>query len=428
MKRILVFLGLFSVLMWGLLHLPLAERNNTMPESMLALGFVLLVAFLFGKIALRFNLPQITGYLLAGIVFGPFVLGTISEQSVLNLQLIDKIALGLIALTAGGEFRYRTMRRQFKTINFVILFQILFVLPGFILFFVFLGGQVSFLEHSSTSILLGIALIIGSLAVATSPATTIAIITETNARGNFTDFVLGVTIFKDIVVVLLFSVALSVARPLIVPGEMLHFHYILEVLWELFLSMVVGAAAGALILLYLKYVRTQTALFLLGFVLFGIDVSVMLHVELVLMFMVAGFLVQNFSDEGHQLIEAIEKGSLPIYVTFFAIAGASLDLPVFYGNLSLAITIVVLRMVTTFAGTYVGGRLTGSTAEVQKLGWMGFVGQAGLTLGLVSLVSTTFPGVVGTSIRTLVIASVAMNQIVGPVLFRYSLIKTGEGR
>ncbi len=428
MKRILLFLALLTPLTYLLLHLPLAARAHSMAESMLALGFVLLAAFLFGKIAQRVNLPQITGYLLSGILFGPFVLGIISEQSVLNLQLIDKIALGLIALTAGGEFRYHTMRKQFKTINLVILLQILLVLPGFVLFFLLYGNQITFLQGTSVPVFIGIALIIGSLAVATSPATTIAVITETNAHGNFTDFVLGVTIFKDIVVVLLFSLALSVSRPLILPGESLQAQYILHVLRELGLSILVGAAAGALILLYLKYIKTQTVLFLLGFVLAGIDISYMLHTELVLVLMFAGSLFQNFSNEGSKLIEAIEEGSLPIYVTFFTIAGAALDIPIFLGNMGLALLIVVLRMGTTFAGTYLGGKFTGSSPQVARLGWMGFIGQAGLTLGLVSLVSTSFPGTIGSSIRTLVIASVAINQIIGPVLFRYSLIKTGEGK
>ncbi len=428
MRRVILFLAFFIGLMMFLLRVRLIEQPSAMPESMMVLGFILVVAYLFGKITARFNLPKITGYMLTGVILGPYIINVISEQSVNNLQLINKIALGLIAVTAGGEFRYSVLQEQFKTIVNVILWQILIVSSGFIVFFLIFGKNFFFLSDANFSVLLGVGLLFGSLAVAKSPATTIAIITETEAKGKLTDFVLGVTVFKDIVVVLVFSLSISIAKPLIQPHEGLHFHYILEVIGELGISILVGIGAGGLILLYLKYIETQTALFLLGFILLVNEISTMFHIELVLVFMVAGFLVQNFSNAGHKLIEAIEEASLPIYVTFFAIAGASLNLPIFLSNFWLAMLIVLLRMVTTFGGTYIGGKLTHSTPEVQKLGWMGFIGQAGLTLGLVTLVGNSFPGAIGNTVSTLIIASVAINQIIGPVLFRYSLIKTGEGK
>lgn len=426
MKRLLTFLLLFCGLMALLVHIRLQGGSPDMAESMMALGFTLIAAYLIGLITARFNLPKITGYIVAGVVMGPFALNLISQRSVENLQLIDSIALGLIALTAGGEFRYKSIRHQFNTISSVILFQIIIVFAGFMAFFFFYRSSIPLLAGQAAPLAVGVGIIFGSLAIAKSPATTIAIITETGAKGKFTDFVLGVTVFKDIIVVLVFSLALSFAKPLIIPEATLHLSYVLEVLLEILLSIVVGVAAGGLILLYLKYVNSQTVLFLLGFILFGIEVSHMLHVESVLVFMVAGFFVQNFSNAGSRLIEAIERGSLPVYVTFFAIAGASLNLPVFLDNWLLAIIIVLLRMATTFAGTFAGGKLTRSTREVQQLGWMGFIGQAGLTLGLVGLVNQAIPGTIGLSIKTLVVASVTLNQIIGPILFRYSLIKAGE--
>ncbi len=426
MKRLFTIIFLLSVLMALFLRAPLPSNASALAESIMALGFTIMVAYLLGKAVSRYRLPKITGYMIAGILLGPFLLNAISEQSVQNLQLINNIALGLIALTAGGEFRYRDMKGQFNTILVVILFQVLIVLVGFIIFTLFYGSNIDFLSNAETKTFLGVGILLGSLAIAKSPSTTIAIITESGAKGRFTDFVLGVTVFKDIVVVLLFSILLSLAKPLILPGETIHFNYMLEVVLELGLSVVVGVAAGGLILLYLKYVGTQTVLFLLGFVLLGIEVSAMLHVELVLVFMVAGFFVQNFSDNGGKLIEAIEEGSLPIYVTFFAIAGASLNIPIFLNNFWLAIIIVVLRIATTFSGTFLGGKLTHSTPEVQKLGWMGFIGQAGLTLGLVSIVSANFPGTIGTNVQTLTIAAVTINQIIGPILFRISLEKANE--
>ena len=428
MKRLMVVIALLVALMAFFTRIDFIGIDSLIAESMMALGFTLIVAYLVGKIVTRFQLPKITGYIVAGILVGPFIINLLSEPVVQNLQLIDSIALSLIALTAGGEFRYKTIKKQLKTIGNAILWKTIIVLLGFIIFFLLYRSQVNFLQDSSLGAVIGVGMILGALSVATSPATTIAVITETKAAGRFTDFVLGVTVLKDIVVVLIFSLALSIAKPMILGESGLKADYIYFVFKEMLLSVGIGFVAGVLILLYLKYVDKQRTLFLLGFMLFGIEFARMVHAEIVLIFMVAGFFVQNFSDSGAKLIDAIEESSLPIFVIFFAIAGASLNFPLFLENWLLALILVGLRMLTTFQGTYLGGKLTGAPEIVNRYGWMGFIGQAGLSLGLSVLVTRNIPGAIGVNIRTLIISTIAINQIIGPILFRYSLSKAGEIR
>ena len=428
MKRLMVVIAFLVALMAFFTRIDFIGIDSLIAESMMALGFTLIVAYLVGKIVTRFQLPKITGYIVAGILVGPFIINLLSEPVVQNLQLIDSIALSLIALTAGGEFRYKTIKKQLKTIGNAILWKTIIVLLGFIIFFLLYRSQVNFLQDSSLGAVIGVGMILGALSVATSPATTIAVITETKAAGRFTDFVLGVTVLKDIVVVLIFSLALSIAKPMILGKSGLKADYIYFVFKEMLLSVGIGFVAGVLILLYLKYVDKQRTLFLLGFMLFGIEFARMVHAEIVLIFMVAGFFVQNFSDSGAKLIDAIEESSLPIFVIFFAIAGASLNFPLFLENWLLALILVGLRMLTTFQGTYLGGKLTGAPEIVNRYGWMGFIGQAGLSLGLSVLVTRNIPGAIGVNIRTLIISTIAINQIIGPILFRYSLSKAGEIR
>lgn len=428
MKRLMVVIAFLVALMAFFTRIDFIGIDSLIAESMMALGFTLIVAYLVGKIVTRFQLPKITGYIVAGILVGPFIINLLSEPVVQNLQLIDSIALSLIALTAGGEFRYKTIKKQLKTIGNAILWKTIIVLLGFIIFFLLYRSQVNFLQDSSLGAVIGVGMILGALSVATSPATTIAVITETKAEGRFTDFVLGVTVLKDIVVVLIFSLALSIAKPMILGESGLKADYIYFVFKEMLLSVGIGFVAGVLILLYLKYVDKQRTLFLLGFMLFGIEFARMVHAEIVLIFMVAGFFVQNFSDSGAKLIDAIEESSLPIFVIFFAIAGASLNFPLFLENWLLALILVGLRMLTTFQGTYLGGKLTGAPEIVNRYGWMGFIGQAGLSLGLSVLVTRNIPGAIGVNIRTLIISTIAINQIIGPILFRYSLSKAGEIR
>lgn len=426
MKRLLLITVFLAAIMAFFSHIKFSGTDQLMAESMMALGFTLIFAYLVGIIVTRIQLPKITGYILAGILVGPHFMNLISKPVVHNLQLIDNIALSLIALTAGGEFKYRQMKGQLKTINIVIILQIVIVIIGFMAFTILYKNQISFIKDSPFSAALGVGLILGAIAIAKSPATTIAIITEMRARGRFTDFVLGVTVFKDIVVVLVFSVALSVARPLLIPTSHLEIYYILEVVKEILFSIIAGLSAGAVILLYIRQIKKQISLFLLGFMILGIEMSHMFHLEFILIFMVAGFFVQNFSREGDKLIHGLEESSLPIFVTFFAIAGASLNFPVFLNNWSLALLVVILRMLTTWGGTYAGGKLTGASNQVTNYGWMGFVGQAGLSLGLSILVKQNIPGEIGLSIATIIVASITINQIIGPVLFKYSLVKVGE--
>jgi Kef-type K+ transport system membrane component KefB len=340
--------------------------------------------------------------------------------------LIDNIALSLIALTAGGEFRYKVIKKQFNVINSAIFWQILIVMLLFFLFTIGYYPKISFLQNQTIMIVIGASLLFGALSIAKSPATTIAVIAETRAKGTFTDFVLGVTVFKDVVVVLIFSLAISIAKPLILGESQLQISYMISVFIEIFMSIIAGIIAGSIILAYLKYVREQKVLFLLGFIIFFIELSKMLHLELILLFMVAGFFVQNFSRSGPPLIEAIEEVSLPIFVTFFAIAGASLKFPVFLANWKLAIYIVTLRLLGTYLGTNIAGKLTKSGKLIQNYGWMGFVGQAGLTLGLATITLQKIPGPIGVGISTLIISSITMNQIIGPVLFKFALQKSGE--
>ena len=428
MRRLLATTIFLGILMTFLGRMNFEDPSQLMAESMIALGFILIIAYLTGKILSRWQLPLITGYILAGICAGPYLINLLSHSVVQNLQLIDNIALSLIALTAGGEFRYKKIKKQFRTIGSVIFWKIIFVVVGFILFMFIYRKNVPFLSGTDLSTVLGVGIILSALSIATSPATTIAVITETKAKGPFTDFILGVTVFKDIIVVLVFSLALSIAQPLIVAEASFNLAYVFDILKELILSIFMGIVSGSFILLYLKYIHTHTVLFLLGFIILGIEISTMLHLEVILLFMVAGFFVQNFSDKGTKLIEAIEEGSLPIYVIFFAIAGASLNFPIFLANWSLALLIVGMRMLTTFIGTYVGGKLTKATRNISHYGWMGFIGQAGLSLGLSVIVKQNLPGKIGTSIATLIVAAIVINQIIGPVIFRYSLVKVGEAK
>ncbi len=402
--------------------------GNPLPgaDAILALGFVLICGYLVGRFFSAFSLPRITGYLLAGVAFGPYLGDLLSHQVVAELQLIDGIALSLIALTAGGELRVGQLKSQMTILAGMLLGLVGICLMGFL-------GLLTLVAHFTPGLntlplvrQLAIAALMGVVAISASPATTIAVITETRARGRFTSLTLSLTVILDIVVVLLFALVMGVVRGLLQTGSAFQMGTLLLALQEIFFSLGVGALLGYGIALYLKTIQRDVFLFIMGIVLLSMEVGHLLHLEMILVFIAAGFWVQNMTPLGQRLIEEIERYSLPVYVVFFTLAGASLNLSLLARLWLLSLVLVSGRFAFHWLGTALGGRLTGAGRFQQHYSWMALSGQAGITLGLALLIEQALAEPAGRLVKNLLIGGVAVNQIVGPVLYRFALVRAGE--
>ena len=145
------------------------------------------------------------------------------------------------------------------------------------------------------------------------------------------------------------------------------------------------------------------------------------------MCMIAGFVIENFTDRGGDLIQAVERYSLPVFIVFFAINGANLDWSLLANVWPLVVLLVAVRIAAIWLGTSVGSSIAGDEAPIRRNLWLGFLTQAGVTLGLATLIEARIPGM-GTQIKTIVIAMIAINQVVGPLAFRFGLFRSGEAR
>lgn len=410
----------------ALLKIPaVASISNPLQTTSLALGFILIFAFLVGKLTARFKLPQITGFLVAGILCGPFLLGFLSQNDVHNLQLLDGLALSLIALTAGGEMRIKELRGRIKAIGLLTLFQTALIITGFIALSMALRTVVPFFAEQTLTQVFVFALLLGTLAAATSPATTIAIINETGAKGRTTDLILSTSVVKDFFIIALFAFSLSFSKSLLSPGQGFDMGFLLSILRDVGGSILIGLALGGGIILYLNYIRRDITVFILGVAFFTYEISHHEGFHPLMICLVAGFMVENFSSLGDKLIQAIEKSSLPIYVVFFAISGASINLDALRSTWYLALIFVLWRGILKFGGTYLGSGLSGESREFRSRGWAGFISQAGVALGMAIIIERTFPEW-GAEFKTLVLAIIALNQILGPILLQRLLISAGE--
>lgn len=420
-----VFGLLVLVLLMGLLiYLP-ADPGTRVPLSML-LGFLLLVGFVLGKIGNKIGLPGITGYLLAGMALGPSCFGILDRKSVDDLQLINSFALALIALTAGGEVSLRRIYERLRSFLAVACGQVLVTFCGVLVSMTLLLGFLAedFVAGGPASFVVG--LLFAVVALANSPSSTVAVIVETGARGRVSEMVLGVTIVKDLVVIVAFALAMSIVFTLLELGSGAgSSHFMASLVWGIGSSIFCGVLLGLGIIAYMVFVNAEIPVFIIALSFISSKLSSLLGLHPLLVCMVAGLVVNNLSSRGREFIEAIEKGSLPVYVVFFAIAGADLDLGVIAGTWEIVLLLVASRSIFTWLGTWAGSVAGGEEPVVRENLWLGFFAQAGVTLGMAVMVADTFPGW-GTAFKNVVVGSIAVFQLAGPVLFKYSLARAGE--
>ncbi|HUE77225.1 MAG TPA: cation:proton antiporter [Longimicrobiales bacterium] len=392
----------------------------------ISLGFLLLAAVVGGRLSAGFGLPKITGYILIGLLVGPEVLGLVSEDDVAELKLIDDIAISLIALSAGGELRISELKTRGRSISGIMVAEMLTV------FVVIAGGTLlvsDFLpitQGRAFSTVLVIALVFGSIAIANSPSVAIAVINDTGSRGPVASTILGVTVLKDVAVILLFAVALAIARTALSPGSEFETDFFIGLGVEIGGSIVAGVVSGIIISLLLRTVRAHVVVFALAIAFVNAYVAQLLHLEVLLLSLVAGFFLENISPvHGDPFVHALERNSLPVYALFFALAGAGLHLAELAELWPFVAAFVIARAGAVFVGTWVGARVTGSEPEVRRYAWLGFISQAGVTLGMVVIAARSFPEW-GAELQTLFVAMVAIHELIGPVLLQKGLERAGE--
>lgn len=390
-------------------------------------GIVLLGGHIAGHLLARIGLPRITGYLGLGILLGPQVLSVINAETASLLSFLNELAVAFIALAAGAELRLQQLRERIGQIVRLTLSMALLVSFGVFAFFVSIGSgflpmadQLTPMQQASVAILLGI------LAVARSPSSAIAIIRECRARGTFPDTVLGVTVGLDVLSIILFAMGMSLCQAL--SSSTVDMGFAVSLGGELFGGIVLGLILGASLAFYIARVPGNLALLLLGTALVVTHAAhaiadyvsatheLPLHLEPLLICVTAGFTVRNLSSGGDRFAEAIDAVSTPVFVLFFCLAGASLDLGSLRTTWAAALLYVGVRGVLLFGSCWVGAR------REPDVRWYGisFLTQAGVSLGLALEVVRRFPEW-GGAFATIAVAAISINQLIGPVAMKLAL-------
>ena len=424
MIRNILYIIIFLLIFAGVDQLNLTTTSQGI--STLLVGIMLLTSFLLAEMVKKTQLPRITGYMLMGIILGASGIGFLTEIRIDNLHFLENLALAFIALAAGGELKFRALKANFKSVISILSGQIIIIFIGISVLFVFASGYFSILSGFPPNVILAFGLLFAGTALSTSPATTIGIITETNAQGKITNLVLFITVLKAIVLIVFFPLIIALATGLTVGKTGVDMNLIKGFMLQFAISIFTGTVFGALIIWYFKKVKVEISIFLFAITLAISELGSLFGLDILLTAIITGVIVQNFSSRGDDLIKGIEIFSLPVYVLFFCFAGANFHLEVLSKALMLTLFLVVIRLVLNYLGNYIGAVLARESKEVKKYSWMGYIGQAGIALGLGIIIEKSLPPQYGKFFLTILISTVVINEIIGPILLKWTFEKVKE--
>lgn len=419
----LVVLVLLGLLVAGRRLFPVL---GTGAGTIAAVGVLLMGGTVLANLLELVGLPHLTGYLLAGVAAGPYVLGLVDHQAVEDLRPVNQLALSLIALAGGAELKVASLRSGLRSLAWATLWQNLLVMAVLAVVFIAARPLLPFLAGVPTRGVVGVGLLWGVMAVTRSPSATLGILSQTRAKGPLANFTLNFVMSSDVVVVVLLAVVMTIARPLINSGENFSLAAFRELGTELLGSISVGTTLGLVLAAYLRLLGGKGLVILL--IALGLVFTQLfnyLHFDWLLIFIAAGFVVQNLSKQGERFVASIHSMGEVVYVVFFGVAGAHLNLPVLAGLWPVALLFATSRGVSSFVAGRIASRFAEDSPTLRKWGWAGMVSQAGLALGIASNMQSEFPAF-GAGLGALAVATVAMNEMVGPVLFKAALDRSGE--
>ena len=396
-------------------------------------------AEVIAKYFVRHKMPIITGLLVTGIFAGPYIFNLIPKTSIPHLSFINDIALAFIAYAASAELYLREMRSRLNAIKWMTGSQLIVTLVLSAIGVYLLADYIPFMKEMPAIYKIAVAALFGTVFIARSPASAIAIVNEMRAKGPFTQTALGVTVLKDFFVILLFAFTIEVSIA-IFEDTTLNFIFLLILLGEIVASFGLGLLLARLLIMLLgssfRSVVKRYLLILSGYLIYLLqhfltDYTLEHYqhsysIEPLLVCIVGSFVVTNYSKYRAEFLKILEHVGPYIYTAFFVLSGAAIELGIIKSVIGIALVLFFLRLVSLMVGGYIGGRLSGDKPLFNRIAWMPYVTQAGVGLGLATLVASTFPEW-GIEFATIVISVIVFNQIVGPPLFKWAINIVKEG-
>ena len=361
------------------------------------------------------KLPNVTGYLVAGLLIGPSVFGIIPEDIIADFTVICEVALGFIAFSIGNEFKISYFKKVGITpiviATFESLFAVIFVFVALVLF----GYEVPF------------SLVLASIAAATAPAATIMVINQYKAKGIVSSTLLSVVAIDDATALFFFSISVAIAQSIMNPASVTLASVIAAPLWEIGGALVVGGLLGLLFNVPLRWFKkdgNRLAL-VIAFIFAGVGIAGEFGFSSLLLCMALGAMFANLSPELDPVMEIVNGFTPPVFLLFFVCSGAELKLSVLSSVGIIGAIYIIVRVLGKLAGASFGAAICKADPMVKKYLGLSLIPQAGVAIGL-SLVATQVVPEYGAEIRAIILCGTLIYELVGPGITKFSLIKAGE--
>jgi Kef-type K+ transport system membrane component KefB len=418
---------LLLIAVGGMMH---AARSFTTDTSLagteLAFGYLMLAAYFTAKIINRFGFPKLTGYLIAGVVSGPYVLEFVTKDMGVSLKVVSSTATAILALEAGSELQLDKIKPLMKTLRGITLFAVvgsMFAISAAL--YLMRPMLPSIFGNMTETQSIAVCFSIGVALSAQSPAVVMALLAETRAEGPLARTMLASVVVADLCVITFSSIAFALTGA-VIGGSIDVTGTALNVAWELIGSMVFGLLIGIVIGQYLLSVKRGASLFALMICVIVAEIGTRMHLDPLIVLLAAGIWLRNFSRaDATILLHNFESAQLPTFLVFFALAGSKLDIYMLAGSIIPVLIVAFVRAGSFYMGAKIACKMSGAEEVVTKYGWFGLVPQAGLALALAMVLKNTFP-TFGEGAAVILFGVVGFNEMVAPIILRKMLMRSGE--
>lgn len=379
------------------------------------LAIALLLGLLASKVTKKIHLPNVTGYIIIGLIAGPYVLKLLPLQVVENFSVISDIALGFIAFSIGAEFKLSYLKKVGKAPVIIAIAEALGAVLLVDIVLILTGNDIAF------------SLVLGSIAAATAPAATLMVVRQYKAKGPLTNTLLPVVAIDDAVALMIFGLSVAIAKVIHSHESVSLLSTIIEPMVEIGGALLFGAILGVILNYLTKWFtgRGNRLSSTFAMVLICIGVSNLFGLSALLACMAMSGVYVNISSVGDQVFELVDRITPPIFILFFFISGADLDITILPTVGLIGVLYIVFRVIGKMLGVAIGAKISHAEPVVTKYLGYTLIPQAGVAIGLATIAMTVVPEY-GAQIRTIILCGTVIYELIGPVITKSALIKAGE--
>ena len=379
------------------------------------LGIAMVAGLVLSRVVKKLRLPNVTGYLIAGLLIGPCVLGLVPQAALDKLNIITTIALGFIAFSIGGEFKLSSIRSIGKNVIIITLFQSIMAAALVDIVLCLCGFNVSE------------SIILGAIATATAPAATLMVVRQYKAKGELTNTLLPVVAMDDAVGLIVFAVSSAIADTLASGVQPSVYTMAVAPLIEIALSILSGGLLGFLISLSMRFFhsRANKMCICIAGVVLGVAIAQQFGLSDLLVCMSVGAVFANLRNDALEVMDVCDGWTPPLFMLFFVISGAELDVGALPTVGLLGVLYIVVRSFGKYFGAYLGSVVVKASPNIRKYLGITLLPQAGVAIGMAQMVLTQLPQF-GARIQAVVLSATLIYELVGPVATKIALTKAGE--